>query len=163
MYILYCSENGTTRRYAELLSEATGLPCKSDPSEVPVGERVIFFGWVKAGKIMGYRYAFSHFDLQAVIAVGLAPTGTREQQLRKSNNLRDTMKLFTLQGGYAPEKLSGMNKTGMKLVTGTLLKKLRRNPTPTPAEQDMIALLENGGDRVSKENMSEVMKWYFRE
>ena len=162
MYILYSSENGTTRRYAEMLSEATGLPCKGNPAEVPVGERVIFFGWVKAGKILGYRYAFLHYDLQAVIAVGLAPTGTQQRELRKKNNLRDTMKLFTLQGGYYPDRLTGMNKRIMKLVTGHLIKTITRKKEQTDEDRDLLDLLQNGGDLVSKENRSEVMKWYFR-
>ncbi len=163
MYILYSSQCGTTKRYAEMLSEATGLPCRGDPAQVPVGERVIFFSWVKAGKIIGFRQAFQRFDLQAVIAVGLAPTGTRQKELRKRNSMRDTTKLFTLQGGYQPDKLTGMEKTVMKLVTKSMMKSIKRKKDPTSEDLDLLDLLQNGGDRVSKDNMTAVMKWYFRE
>lgn len=160
MYILYFSQNGTTKRYAELLSEATGLPCTGAPAEIPFGERVILFGRVTAGKIQGYRYAFRHYDLQAVIAVGLAPTGAQERELRKSNNLRDTTKLFTLQGGYYPDQLQGMEKRIMKLVTGHLIKTLQRKKDLTDADRDLLELLQKGGDRVNRNNLSAVLKWY---
>ena len=160
MYILYSSRNGTTKRYAELMAKATDLPCTDDPQAIPPGDRVLLFGWVKAGKIQGYRRAFRQFDLQAVVAVGLEPSGTQEALLRKRNAMRDTTKLFTLQGGYYPDTYKGLEKKIMAMIAKTLLKETEQNPQPTSAETELAEILQKGGHRASEEKLNEILEWY---
>jgi hypothetical protein len=69
--IIYASKTGTCRKYAEELSERTGLPCyslKEAPSEGPV----VFIGWLRGRFLVGSNKIDSG-RIQAVCIVGLSP------------------------------------------------------------------------------------------
>ena len=50
--IVYTSQTGFTARYAALLAERTGLPCRplKEAAALPRGTAVIYLGWLCAGK-----------------------------------------------------------------------------------------------------------------
>ncbi len=49
--IVYTSQTGFTARYAALLAERTGLPCRplKEAAALPRGTAVIYLGWLCAG------------------------------------------------------------------------------------------------------------------
>ena len=55
MVIVYESKTGFTKRYADMLSAKTGLKVfrVKELSSVNRDEEIIFFGWMKVGKIQG--------------------------------------------------------------------------------------------------------------
>lgn len=156
--IVYQSKTGFTKKYAELLSEATGLPVyelKKLKKELSRRDNIIFMGWVCAGKIKGVSRAARHFVLSAVCAVGLtSPELLDINKMAKKNNVR-AYKLFYLQGGFAPEKQKGLNALLINMV-----KKSEDNDAgQTDADKEFRTRLENGYDAVSLDNLNKVIAY----
>ena len=151
--IVYSSNTGHTRRYAEMLSNKTGLPAydiktaKADKS-MPV----IYMGWLMASTVKDLGKARKRFDVQAVCGVGLCTTGALLTEVRKAARIPADVPLFTLQGGMDRSKLKGMNK----IMIDTLEKMLSISKKPSEATSAMLELLKNGGNFVSEENLAEV-------
>ena len=68
--------------------------------------------------------------------------------------------MFSLQGGFQLEKLHGVYKMMMKVMKATAGKGLANKQDRTPEEDDMLDLLQTGGDRVTAENLSDLQEWY---
>ena len=161
--IVYTSNTGFTAQYASLLGGETGLPVYSleDASKsLPQSSPIVYLGWLTAGKVQGYDKAVTKFNLQALCAVGMAKSGSQMEDVRKSNNLPQGLPLFTLQGGFDLKKLRGVYKLMMLVMSKTVAKKLAAKPDRTPDEEDMLDLFQNGGNRVSLENLRPVLAWY---
>lgn len=161
--IVYTSNTGFTAQYASLLGGETGLPVYSleDASKsLPQSSPIVYLGWLTAGKVQGYDKAVTKFNLQALCAVGMAKCGSQMEDVRKSNNLPEGLPLFTLQGGFDLKKLRGVYKLMMLVMSKTVTKKLAAKPDRTPDEEDMLDLFQNGGNRVSLENLRPVLAWY---
>ena len=161
--IVYTSNTGFTAQYASLLGGETGLPVYSleDASKsLPQSSPIVYLGWLTAGKVQGYDKAVTKFNLQALCAVGMAKCGSQMEDVRKSNNLPQGLPLFTLQGGFDLKKLRGVYKCMMLVMSKTVAKKLAAKPDRTPDEEDMLDLFQNGGNRVSLENLRPVLAWY---
>ena len=154
--IIYTSNTGFTRRYAQMLSEKTGI--KAYPlSDAPVkdGARVIYMGWLAAGVIQGYKKAAKKYDIAAVCAVGMAETGSQTEDVTRTNGIK--VPLFTLQGGFYMDRLTGRYKFMMQVMKKTFGKSLMKKKDRTEAQDDMIDLLFNGGDRVKEENLEGIL------
>lgn len=160
--IVYTSETGTTAQYAHMLAEQTGLPVyalKEARSALAAGTEIAYLGWVMASGVKGYADAAKRFHVRMVCAVGMAATGTQMDEVRKATAIPADTALFTLQGGFHLEKLRGLNRLMMRMMRGALIKQLAEKPNRTPADEDMIALLEHGGSRVSEENLAQPLAW----
>ena len=112
-----------------------------------------------AGGIQGYADAARLYRIPMVCAVGMEPAG-KEQELREKNGIPQDAALYALQGGYSPDRLRGIQKLMMRMITGSMAKKLAAKTDPTPDESDMLELFQNGGNRVSLENLKPVLEWY---
>ena len=161
--ILYTSNTGFTAQYAALLSEQTGLPCFSlkAAGHIQPGTPILYLGWLMAGNVQGYKEAAKKYTICAVCGVGMGATGSQIADVRKANALPDEMPVFVLQGGFDRKRLHGIYKLMMTVMKNTVGKSLARKPDRTPDEDTMLDLLENGGSRVSPENLSSVLDWYF--
>lgn len=161
--IVYTSNTGFTAQYASLLGGETGLPVYSLEdalTSLPQSSPIVYLGWLTAGKVQGYDKAVTKFNLQALCAVGMAKCGSQMEDVRKSNNLPQGLPLFTLQGGFDLKKLRGIYRLMMLVMSKTVAKKLAAKPDRTPDEEDMLDLFQNGGNRVSLENLRPVLAWY---
>lgn len=157
--IVYTSNAGSTARYAKLLAHETGLPVYSAQEakkQLPAREEILYLGWIMAGGIRGWQEAAKRFRVCAVCGVGMYQTGTQVQELREKNAIPGEIPLFTLQGSFDLEKLHGVYKMMMKIMVKSLAQKEAR----TPEEEDMLDMLEHGGDRVRFENLKAVLDWY---
>ena len=157
--IVYTSNTGYTRQYAMLLGEKTGLPVYSLEEAVeklPAGNCILYLGWLMAGKVQGYAKAARRYRVQAVCGVGMGETGSQIQDLRKANRLSPSMPVFTVQGGFDPDRLGGV----YKLMIQTAGKGLKVKKNRSPEEEAMLALLHHGGSYVSEENLEAVLGWY---
>ena len=109
--IVYTSNTGTTKEYAEIIEKKTIIPAYTlDEAEkvLSAGDEVIYLGWLMAGTIKGYKKAKSKYDIKVVCAVGMGGTGTQTAEVRSKNNIPHDTTLFTLQGGFDINKLSGV-------------------------------------------------------
>ena len=66
------------------------------------------------------------------------------------------MPVFTVQGGMDLDKLRGINKMMIQMLTKSMTSKKDR----TEGEDRMVYLLQNGGDYVSEEHLTAVLEWY---
>lgn len=157
--VVYTSNTGHTRRYAELLGEKTGLPVyelKAAVSDLPAGRDVIYLGWLMADKVQGCRKATSRFNVAAICGVGIGASGSRIQEVRRANAISGPIPVFTLQGGFDMKRLRGIHRLMMTLMIKSLAGKAGR----TPDEEALLELARSGGDRVSIDELRDVMDWY---
>ena len=160
--IVYTSNTGYTAEYARLLGERTGLPVYSlaeAEQKLAAGNPVIYLGWLMAGKVQGYKKAAKRYKVQAVCGVGMGGNGSQLQEVRKANAISEKTPLFTLQGGFDIQKLSGIYKLMMTIMVKTAGKGLAEKQDRTPEEDVMLDMLTRGGSRVSAENLAEVLAW----
>ena len=164
--IVYTSNTGYTAEYARLLGEKTGLPVYSlaeAEQKLAAGNRVYYLGWLMAGKVQGYKKAAKRYKVQAVCGVGMGGNGSQLQELRKANAISEKTPLFTLQGGFDIQKLSGIYKLMMTIMVKTAGKGLAEKQDRTPEEDVMLEMLTKGGSRVSAENLADVLDWWNRD
>lgn len=157
--IVYTSEAGHTLRYAEMMGENTGLAVYSlrEAARIlPRQSEIIYLGWIFGGQIKGYQKTAQRFRIQAVCGVGLRDTKEAADEIRKCNSIPDTTPLFTLPGGMEIGKLRGMNRFMIRM----LLKGLASKKDRTAEEEEMLALMRSGTDRVSPDNLSAFAQWY---
>ena len=161
--IVYESNTGFTKEYAELLSEIIGIPA------IPVidnsmfhGERepVIFLGGVCAGKINGIRMARLKFNPVIIAGVGMTQQNDKYAfALAQQNNI--DVPFYYLQGGLHREKLKGFYKIMFKMVANPILRKAEKGKSQlSEHEQYMVDLIKNGGSFVKRENLEELIKKY---
>lgn len=161
--IVYASNTGFTKEYAEMLSEKTGLPlCSLEEAKKTLKKsaEIIYCSWFMAGSVVGYKKLKKKYDIKAVCAVGLCETGTLIEKTRKDNKIPENTELFTLQGGYAPDRLKGIYKKMMAMVSKMLIKQINDFETKTESDLKMLETLEKGGSYVCEENLSAVLEWY---
>ena len=161
--ILYTSNTGFTAQYAAMLSEQTGLPCFAlkAAGHIQPGTPILYLGWLMAGNVQGYKEAAKKYRVCAVCGVGMGSTGSQIEDVRKTNALPAEMPVFVLQGGFDRKRLHGIYKLMMTVMKNTVGKSLARKPERTADEDTMLDLLENGGSRVSAENLGSLLDWYF--
>ena len=161
--IVYTSNTGFTAEYASLLGGETGLPVyalEDAKKSLPQNSPILYLGWLAAGKVQGYDKAVTNFDIQALCAVGMGNSGSQLEDVKKTNNLPEGLPLFTLQGGFDLKKLRGVYKLMMSVMSKMVAKKLAAKSERTPDEEDTLDLFQNGGNRVSLENLRPVLAWY---
>lgn len=158
--IIYTSNTGYTEKYAKMLAKKCNLPIYTlaeAEKSLPAGSDIIYMGWLMAGRINEYNKATKLFNIKAVCAVGLCDTGSLINETRKNNDIPESTVLFTLQGGYAPEKLKGMYKFIMKIVTKVLIKKIDSLASPTEGDKAMKSTLQTGGSFVCEDNLRQIV------
>ena len=65
---VYCSHTGHAKKCAELFSNRLGVPCYDIKNIKGLGRNsnIVFFGWIRANKIMGYKKAKGFFDIKLI-------------------------------------------------------------------------------------------------
>ena len=153
--IVYTSNTGYTAQYARLLGKRTGLPVYSlseAGAKPPAGNRVIYLGWLMAGKVQGYAKTAKRYRVAAVCGVGMGATGSQLADVRKANSLGDELPLFTLQGGFDMSRLKGIYKLMMQVMAKTVGKSLAAKQDRTAEEDQMLYLLTQGGSCICEES-----------
>lgn len=156
--IIYTSNTGFTRRYARMLSRASAIPAYdlADRDRLPeTGVHVIYLGWLAAGMIKGLGQARRRWRVQGVCAVGMSPDNDLKEMAERNHV---DCPLFYAQGGYAPEKLRGVNKLLMSLVT-KMIARAQAREVKSPEEAARLALFRTGCDFVDEANLAPVLSW----
>ncbi|WP_318703366.1 flavodoxin domain-containing protein [Candidatus Acetatifactor stercoripullorum] len=156
--IVYGSQYGSTRRYAQKLSEQTGIPAISYKDAPALSDRkiIVYLGGLYAGGVLGLGKTLGNFSLRdgqrlLLVTVGLADPKEPENrdniraslQRQLSGELLDRAKIFHLRGGIDYQKLSFGHRTMMKL----LYQSLRRTPLEKQTAENR-ALIETYGKQV---------------
>ena len=160
--IVYNSNAGHGKEYAKIISEATGVKAydlEDAKNSFNTDTKVLFIGWIMGSGIKGYKKAVKAFNVLGVCAVGMAPMGATDGEIKNKNNLPKSMQFFYLQGGFEWDKVSGADKTIMKMVKKKFNKDFGGKENISEGEKDMLELVNNGGSRVSSENATKVIEW----
>ena len=164
--IIYTSNTGSTKRYAEMLSRKTGLAVyslKDASKKVAANSEIIYMGWLMGSGIKGYKAASKKYKICAVCAVGMTAPSIQVEETRKVNQIPENIELFKLQGDFDMEKLHGIYKLMMKIMVKALGKTLSKKTDMTVDEDDMLEMLFNGGKCVADENIVPIAEWYEEE
>ena len=157
--IVYTSNTGHTRRYAQMLGNRVGLPVYALAEAEKLltsGTPILYLGWLHASHVKGFDRASKRFSIRAVCGVGLCDTGTLTQEVRQATRIPDTIPLFTLQGGIDRSSLRGMDKLMISMLTKGLSSQKQRSEQ----DQRMLELLQTDASYVREENLSAVLEWF---
>ena len=160
--IVYVSKHGSTERYAKLLAEKLSLKAyklKDAVASLKQGSNVIYLACVRADSIMDLKKAEKYFALKIICAVGMSKTGEGVERIRKANEIASTIPIFTLQGAFYLTELKGIDKLIMKLMKNVLTKQITDKGTLNEDDRDLLKLLNEGGDRVNKDNLDSLVKY----
>ena len=163
--IIYKSNSGFTKKYAELLSEKSGIPAydlKDGLKNIAAGSEIIYMGWLMAGKIAGYKKALARFNVKCVCAVGMAAFTEKYQQEIKAGNSVKEAEFFYLQGGFDINRLHGIYKFMMKTMIKSMKPKIESKEEKTPEDLEILEMAETGKDCVSEEHLKGVLEWLKR-
>lgn len=161
--IVYTSNTGHTKECALLLGKEISIPVfdlKEAKKQLPKNSEIIYLGWLMAGSVKGYKKAKKNFDICALCGVGMAANGSQIADIRKANKVPENLPVFSLQGGFEMEKLHGIYKFMMQTMRKTVEKNLTSKKERTAEEDEMLDLLLHGKNRVSKDNLDEIIHWY---
>lgn len=135
--VVYQSETGFTRQYAEWIGAALGCEAKPlkhiSPQELKKYEGVIFGGWIMGNMIMGLEKIRKVMPCDFIVfAVGVSPkSDVLIREIKEQNKLGNTP-FFYLEGGFRQEQLGVVKRMMLKMVKKSVLKK--ENKT----EQDLF-------------------------
>ena len=164
--IIYTTNTGSTEQYAKLLAQKIGLPACSLAEAKKrgfAGAKVVYLGWIMAGSVKGYAEVAKLYRVCAVCGVGMGQTGTQTESVRKKSAIPANIPLFTLQGNFDVKKLHGIYRPMMEIMVKTAGKSLAKKKDRTPEENDMLNMMQCGGERVKAENLSAVLDWYSKQ
>lgn len=147
--IVYGSQYGTTKRYAQELSRRTGLPCLpyGEAKEIRDYDKVVYLGALYAGGVLGLAKTAKQMapGQRLILAtVGLADPDapenresiTRSVSRQLPGELFQNTALFFLRGGIDYQTLTLPHRAMM----GLLIQKVRRLP-PEERNAEAEALL----------------------
>lgn len=153
--VIYNSQTGFTKRYAQWIAEATGADCfelsKVKKKSLAAYGAIIFGGWACAGGIRGLAWFKGNMAQWAdkkliVFCVGGSPMDSPEIEPALKQNFteseRKKVSVFYCPGGFNYEKMSAPSKLMMKLF----IKALKAKKDKTEAEEEMIKMISSSYD-----------------
>ena len=161
MVIVYRSNTGFTKEYAEMLAKAEKLkvcPLAEAQGKVGPGETVFFMGPLMAGHISGVDQAVKKFAVKGVCGVGMSPASPQVSETLTKANYTNGAPIFYLQGGWAPKKVGWLKRRMVGMATRSMREALQ-NKKRTPEEDKQLDFLLRGGSFVAFENLDTIQNW----
>ena len=163
MVIVYRSNTGFTREYAEMLGKAEKMkvfPLTEAQGKVGPGESVFYMGPLMAGHITGVDQAVKQFTVKGVCGVGMSPASQQVLDTLSKANYVPGAPLFYLQGGWAPKKVGWLKRRMVGMATKSMRESLRdKGSRRTPEENKQLDFLLHGGSFVAFENLETIRVW----
>lgn len=164
--VIFNSQTGFTRRYAEWISEASGADFMelslAKQRDLSSYEAIIFGSWACAGSISKLNWFKDHLDrwqdkTLIVFCVGASPIDSPEveQSLRRNftETEREKVSVFYCPGGLNYEKMSLSSKLMMKMF----LKMLQIKKNKTDADREMIRMISASYDISDKKYIEPIL------
>lgn len=164
MKIVYESNTGHTRRYAQMLSKVLGIPCyprRIAWQHVKRKEDIIYMSWLFGNNIKKYGPANRRYNIRAVVTVGMfVPTPAVKEVVKSCHKIPPEQEVFCLRGGFNYKKLHGANKMFVKSVIDRYrFSSHKEGAAPSP-DYELVQFMLQGGDFVKAENLIPIIKWY---
>ena len=156
--IIYTSQTGFTKKYAEWLSERMKADIyelkdvqKKDDAFFDEYQAIVYGGWAMAGKTVKINWFLEKADSWkekrlAVFCVGGSPNENPEVEKMLQSMLTDEQKkyirAFYCQGGFNYEKMNTASRLAMKMFVSALKKK----KDPTEDEKIMVKMISESYD-----------------
>ena len=165
--IIYNSQTGFTKRYAQWIAEATGADCFAlsiaKKKDLTSYGAIIFGGWACAGSISKIGWFKSNIDKWAdkkliVFCVGGSPIDNPEIETALERNFNESeqkkVNTFYCPGGFDYEKMSASSRLMMKIFVKTLKAKKDK----TEEEQIMIKMISASYDISDKKYIEPILQ-----
>lgn len=166
--VIYYSQTGFTKRYAQWIAEAVKADClelaQAKKKDLAPYEAIIYGGWACAGGISKLSWFKSNIDnwsgkKLAVFCVGGGPADNPEIEPTLRGNFTsselENVRVFYCPGGFSYEKMSGLSKLMMKVFVKTLKAKKGK----TGAEQEMIELISKSYDISDRKYIEPILRY----
>ena len=153
--VIYNSQTGFTKRYAEWIAEKSGADCyelsEAKKKSLDSYDAIIYGGWACAGgisKLSWFKRNINKWDGKKLIAfcVGGSPLENPEiEPALKKNFSEDEMNkvnVFYCPGGFNYEKMSTTSKLMMKMF----IKMLKAKKDKTEDDEVMIKMISSSYD-----------------
>ena len=156
--IVYSSQTGFTKRYAEWLAEETGAEVltiaeakKRSDDYFAGADAIIYGGWAMGGKIVNSEWFTQRIPVWkgkklVLLCVGASPNANPEVEVALRNALTEEehkyAKAFYCQGGIAYDKMKVPSRLAMKAFAAMV----RNKKDATPQEKEMGEMISHSYD-----------------
>lgn len=165
--VIYNSQTGFTKRYAEWIAEESGADCfelsEAKKKRMDNYDAIVFGGWACAGgisKLSWFKGNIHKWNEKKLIAfcVGGSPLENPEIEtaLRQNFNEEEWEKVnvFYCPGGFNYEKMSTPSKLMMKMF----IKALKAKKDKTEEEEVMIKMIASSYDISDKKYIEPILE-----
>ncbi len=166
--VIYNSQTGFTKRYAEWIAKEAGADCfelsAAKKKDLSAYEAIIFGGWACAGSISKISWFKRNINKWAdkkliVFCVGASPIDSPGIDIALKRNFsaaeQKKVKTFYCPGGFNYEKMSAPSKLMMKMF----IKKLKAKKDKTQEEQIMIKMISSSYDISDKKYAEPILQY----
>lgn len=166
--VIYNSQTGFTKRYAEWIAKETGADCltlsAAKKKDLTAYEAIIFGSWACAGgisKINWFKGNIDKWSDKKLIAfcVGASPIDNPEVKTALMQIFNESeqkkVKIFYCPGGFNYEKMSAPSKLMMKMFIITL--KAKKNKTE--ADEIQIKMISSSYDISDKKYIEPILQY----
>ncbi|MBD5459638.1 MAG: flavodoxin [Lachnospiraceae bacterium] len=153
--VIYHSQTGFTKRYAQWIAEAAGADCfawsEAKKKNLGAYEAIIFGGWACAGSIRKLGWFKRNIDKWAdkkliAFCVGGSPMDLPKIEPALKQNFKESelkkVSVFYCPGGFNYEKMSVSSKLMMKMF----VKMMKAKKGKTERDQEMIKMISSSYD-----------------
>lgn len=165
--VIYNSQTGFTKRYAEWIAEAAGADClalnDAKKKSMDKYDAIIYGGWACAGGITRLNWFKDNIDKWSgkkliAFCVGASPIENPdvEESLKKvfTDAEREKVSIFYCPGGFNYEKMSAPSKLAMKMF----IKALKANKNKTEKDEIMIKMISSSYDISDKKYIEPILE-----
>lgn len=165
--VIYNSQTGFTKKYAEWISEAVGADCfelgTAKKQNFDGYEAIVFGGWACAGSISKISWFKSNMDkwsdkMLVVFSTGGCPAESPEIDAFLNNNFsekeREKIHIFYCPGGFNYEKMSAGSKLMMKMFQ----KMVDAKKDKTKADIEMLKMISHSYNISDKKYIEPIIR-----
>lgn len=165
--VIYNSQTGFTKRYADWVAEAAGADClelaAAKRKSLDACEAIIFGGWARAGGISKLSWFKGNMERWAdkkliVFCVGASPIESPDVEPALRRNFTDPewerVSVFYCPGGLNYEKMPASSRLMMKMF----LKMLDAKKDKTEAEREMVRMITASYDISDRKYIEPILR-----
>lgn len=165
--VIYNSQTGFTKKYAQWISEAAGADCfelgTAKGQDFGTYDAIVFGGWACAGRISKISWFKSNIDkwsgkILIAFCTGGSPAESPEIETFLSSNFSEAqwkmVHVFYCPGGFNYEKMS----TGSKLMMKMFQKMVSAKKDKTEADIEMLKMISHSYDISDKKYIEPIIK-----
>ena len=170
--VIYNSQTGFTKKYAEWIAEATGADClelkAAKKQDFDNYDAIVFGGWACAGRISKISWFKSNMDkwsdkLLIVFCTGGSPAESPDIEAFLFSNFdeaqRERVSVFYCPGGFNYEKMSAGSKLMMKMFQ----KMVGAKKDKTEDDIKMLKMISHSYDISDKKYIEPIIKLISKE